>query len=111
MKNAEFKSSILPTIVAYLLWFVTVALCVLDLLRLRSIMLAAYVALRLGKWTFGVVDKAGTVVIGFACLIFVLVAENWYRKLAEAGWKPLFTRFAIVTVGQVAIILIASWVT
>lgn len=94
---------VLRTIVRYFLWLVTVALAVLDILAARHLLLAAHVALRLGKWTFGLVDKIGLIIIALVCLVLVFLAEDWYRRLANASWGILLKWFAVVTAGQVAL--------
>ncbi|MBM3187981.1 MAG: hypothetical protein FJZ90_04570 [Chloroflexi bacterium] len=95
----------------YVLWFVTVALGILDIIFLRRILLAVHVMLRLGKWWLGFADKLGVILLGLACLVFVLLAESWYRRLAAAGWRPLLERFLWVTVGQAAIVVMGWFLT
>ena len=104
MTNAFSEcEGVLRSIVHYSLWLITVALGVLDIFAARHLLLAAHVALRLGKWTYGLVDKVGLVIIALACIILVFLAEDWYRRLANAGWGILLKRFAVVTAGQVVL--------
>ena len=109
--SSEFsqRQGVLLIVLQYSLWLLTVALAILDMLVARHLLLAAYVALRLGKWTFGLLDKAGTVIIGLLCLILVFLAEDWYRRSANIGLGVLVKWFAVVTAGQVAFGLLARY--
>ena len=99
------RGGIWPLVAHYPLWLITVALAILDIVFVRKLLLALYVALQLGKWAYGLADKAGLIVLGLACVVGVFLAEEVYRRSALVGWSLLMKRFLTITAIQAAFIV------
>lgn len=86
----------------YVLWFVTAALGIVDILLARSLLLEIAIALHVNPWTHSAIDKFGLVILGIGWLILTWVVEAYYRKAAAENIRKLLRYFAVVTVSQIA---------
>jgi hypothetical protein len=89
-------------VAVYLLWLVTAALGILDILLARTLVLEIAHASGLNPWAFGAVDKFGLIILGVGWIILVYLWEARYRKAAAKGSRRLLRSFALATGTQVA---------
>lgn len=99
-------------VVSFLLWLVAVGLTILDFLYGRLLIMGLFGLTNLNQWILSFIDRASVFILGLLALILVLYLEHYYRTGVEH--RRLWSRFARVTVLQVAIILaglIFAWFT
>ena len=58
-----------------MLWFITGALGLLDLLAARRVLLEIHSALRLSHWTLGAVHNFGLLILAIIWLVLFLLCE------------------------------------
>lgn len=87
---------------SYVLWLVTAALGVVDILIARRLLLESAVALNVNPWAHSAIDKFGLVILGIGWLILTYAAEAYYRKAVAENIRKLLRYFAVVTVSQIA---------
>jgi hypothetical protein len=84
---------ILFYILAYLLWLVNTAVCVLALLEFRSAVNVFWVMTGRSLWALGLANQAGLLPGGLAVLAYVVCLEGYYRGCV-AQLYALLRRFA-----------------
>lgn len=80
-----------------ILWLVTAALGVADLLIGRRLLLEIAYALDVNPWAHSAIDKFGFLFLGICWLISVYVIEYIYGKAAKLGLRKLLRSFAVVS--------------
>ena len=88
---------------SYVLWFVTAALGIVDMLIARGLLMEIAYALGANPWTYSAIDKFGVIILGIGWLILTYTAEAHYRKAASASMYGLLRCFVVVTGTQIAI--------
>ena len=95
----------------YILWIVTAALGIMDILLARRLLLEIAIALHVNPWAHSAIDKFGLVILGIGWLILTWVVEAYYRKATAENVRKLLRYFAVVTVSQIAFGGLAFFVT
>jgi hypothetical protein len=95
----------------YILWFVTAALGIGDILLARNLLLEIAIALHVNPWTHGAIDKFGLIILGIGWLILTWVVEAYYRKAAGENIRKLLRYFAVVSLSQIIFGGLAVFVT
>lgn len=93
-------------IICYIAWFAIAAAGVWLLLQLRLNLIDISMAIDVGPWALGAIDKFGIVLLGLAWVVGVFAAEGYLRKGVELGqlW-PRLGRVAGIEAG----LLVASY--
>ena len=93
---------------SYLLWLISAALGVADMLVARTVLRA--VALKLGadRWSLPAIEKFGILALGIVWLALVYVCEARYQKDAAVGMDRLVRRFAWVTGVEIGFLVLAN---
>jgi hypothetical protein len=81
--NAAFPlalKNILLYVLAYLLWLVNVAVCIVAVIQVRSVVNVLWVALEYNRWTLGVVSQTSVLLGGLAACIYIVFLESYYRR-------------------------------
>lgn len=92
----------------YLLWLISAALGVADLLVARTLLRAVAFALGADRWSLPSIEKFGFLALGLLWLVMVYVVEALYQKDAAVGMGRLMRRFAWVTGIEVAFLALAN---
>jgi len=73
----------LSAILAYALWFASAALALWLVLQMRLLFLVDLPmrSRTISHWAFGAIDKFGFFVLGVSWLIFLVVSEEYFRRL------------------------------
>lgn len=87
-------------VAVYLLWLVTAALGILDVLVARTLILEIAHSSGLNPWAFAAVDKFGLILLGVGWIILVYLWEARYRKAARQSSRQLLQSFAVATAIQ-----------
>jgi hypothetical protein len=93
---------------SYLLWLISAALGVADLLVARTLLRAVAFELGADRWSLPAIDKFGFVALGIVWLALVYVCEARYQKDAAVGMDRLVRRFAWVTGFEVGFLVLAN---
>ena len=82
------KGILLHTL-AYLLWLVSVVVCVAAIVQLRSTVNVLWVAFRGDRYSLGLVNQLCLLLGGLVALIYVMFLEGYYRSsITRRGPKP-----------------------
>ena len=65
---------------AYLLWLVTIVVCVVAVLQLRSTANVLWAALGGDRYSLSVVNQVSLLLGGFAAFVYVVFLEGYYRE-------------------------------
>ncbi len=98
---------ILLHVLAYLLWLVSIAVCVAAVLQLRSTVNVLWVALGGDRYSLGLANQVTLLLGGLAAFVYVVFLEGYYREGVRRG-ASLLRRFAItiaVPLGVIALCL------
>ncbi len=101
-------TGLIRVVLCYVLWFITGALGLLDLLVARRVLVEVHFALRMNPWTLAAVDKFGLLILAIIWLVLVLLCEDWYRGVAALSLNRLLKRFAVVMGAQVGFLAVAQ---
>ena len=93
-----------------ILWVVTAAVGVVDMLIGRRLLIEIAYALDVDPWAHSAIDKFGFLLLGIAWLISTYVIEYIYGRAAKRGLQRLLRSFAIVTGLFVAFAVLAAGV-
>ncbi len=101
---------VLPYVLAYLFWLVSIVACVPAVLQLRSAVNVLWVALGGAYWSLGLANQVTLLLGSLAAFVYIMLLEGYYRNGARpgAGRASLLRRFAItlaVPVGVFALSL------
>lgn len=72
-------------VLAYILWLVTAALCVVAVIELRSAVNVIWAALGGDRSTINLVNQVSLLLGGLAAFIYVLFLEGYYRESVQRG--------------------------
>jgi hypothetical protein len=103
----------MSAVAVYLLWLVTAALGIADVLAARTLILEIAHASGLNPWAFGAVDKFGLIILGVGWIIWVYLWEARYRKAARTSSRNLLRSFGLATLIQLAfavVVLLVAYV-
>ena len=82
------SKGILLHVLAYLLWLVSVIVCVAAVVQLRSTVNVLWVALGGDHYSLGLVNQLSLILGGLAAFIYILFLENYYRSsITRRGQK------------------------
>ncbi len=101
---------VLPYVIAYLCWLVSIAACVAAVLQLRSAVNVLWVAAGGARSSLGLANQVTLLSGSLAAFVYIMFLEGYYRDGARpgAGRASLLRRFAItlaVPVGVFALSL------
>jgi hypothetical protein len=85
----------------YLLWIVSVAFGLFDLIISRELLLNIFALVGANLWVLSVIDKSGLFILGLAWLVFAIASENYYRK--GVGESDLARRFGLVIAAELSV--------
>jgi hypothetical protein len=90
--NAAFPlalKNILLYVLAYLLWLVNVAACIVAVIQFRSVVNVLWIALEYNRWAMGLVNQLCVLLGGLAACIYIVFLESYYRRsVARRVQKP-----------------------
>jgi len=92
----------------YLLWLISAALGVADLLVARTLLRAVAFALGADRWSLPAIERFGFLAFGIFWLALVYVCEAIYEKDAAVGMGRLVRRFAWVAGFEVGFLVLAN---
>lgn len=92
----------------YILWLISSALGVVDLMALRLVVRTGAVALGADMWTLPAIEKFAFLFMAIICTAFIFWCEYFYRKALNIGMKQLMRVFAQVTGIQIGLAVLAS---
>lgn len=75
-------------IVAYLLWLVSVAACVVAAIQLRAAIAALWAAFGGDCYTIDLVSQVGLLVASLAAFTYAIFLEGYYRKSVPTRAEP-----------------------
>jgi hypothetical protein len=93
---------------SYLLWLISAALGVADMLVARTVLRAVALELGADRWSLPAIEKFGILALGIVWLALVYVCEARYEKDAAIGMDRLLRRFAWVTGFEVGFLVLAN---
>jgi hypothetical protein len=93
-------------VLAYLLWLVSSAACVVAVLQLRAAVNALWVALGGNRYSLGLANQVSLLLAGFAAFVYVIFLEGYYREAVGHG-ASLFRRFAVTMAVPVGVIVLS----
>lgn len=96
----------LQSVLVYLLWLVSMVVCVAAVLQLRAAVNVLWVALGGNRYSLGLVNQVTLLLGGFVALIYVLFLEGYYRQAARRG-VSLFRPFAVTMAVPLAVIVLS----
>ncbi len=67
-------------VLAYLLWLVNIAVCVVAVIQLRSTANVLWVALGGNRYSLGLVNQLSLLLSSLAAFIYVVFLESYYRE-------------------------------
>jgi len=74
------QKDILLYVLAYLLWLVTLALCLVVVIQLRSTVNVLWAALGGDRYSLGLVNQVSLLLGGLAAFVYVVFLESYYRE-------------------------------
>ncbi|MCX6032739.1 MAG: hypothetical protein NT169_26080 [Chloroflexi bacterium] len=77
--SALTPKGVLLYVLAYLLWLVSIVVCVVAVIQLRATANALWAALGGDRYSVGVVNQVSLLLGGLAALIYVMYLESYYR--------------------------------
>jgi uncharacterized membrane protein len=82
------SKGILLHVLAYLLWLVSVVVCVAAVVQLRSTVNVLWVAFRGNRYSLGLVNQLSLILGGLAAFVYILFLEYYYRSsITRRGQK------------------------
>ncbi|HEY65065.1 MAG TPA: hypothetical protein G4O02_10900 [Caldilineae bacterium] len=92
-------------IIGYLLWLLSSALAVLDLIAARATVMRIATVIGLGRWVLGAIDRFGILILGVVGCAFVLFCEYYYRE--GVAKRRLWYRFGRVSAVEIGVLILA----
>jgi hypothetical protein len=92
-------------VACYVLWLVTAAVGLLDVVAIRQLVEWTYAALHLDKWGLAAASHGATIVLGVAWLGVTMYAEHAYRE--GVARRALWGRFARLTLAEAVPLVLA----
>lgn len=92
----------------YILWLISSALGIVDLMALRLVIRTAAVALGANMWTLPAIEKFAFLFLAIVCTAFIFWCEYFYRKALDISMKQLIRVFAQITAIQIGFAVLAS---
>jgi hypothetical protein len=89
MRTSPIKTELAPSltlkgillyVLAYLLWLVSIAVCVVAVIQLRATVNVLWVALGGDRYSLGLVNQVSLLLGGFAAFVYVVFLESYYRE-------------------------------
>jgi len=72
-------------VLCYVLWIVSAALGIFDMLILRGLLVNISALVGANRWVLSAIDKFGLFLLGLAWLVFALVSESYYSEGGRRG--------------------------
>ena len=81
--------STLLFVLAYLLWLVSIAACIVAVIEFRSAINVLWVMTGHSRWTLGLADQLSLLLGGLVAFVYVLFLESYYRRsIAPQSQRP-----------------------
>jgi len=93
---------------AYILWLITAALGLLDILAARVVVRAVAFQLGADRWSLPAIEKFAFLALGIVWLVLVYLCEHLYQQDVAISMSRLMRRFARVTGIEVGILVLAN---
>ena len=94
-REVKFFRRILPYVLCYLLWVITIALAFLNLLGARGLYLTIMGVFSVQSWSAGAIDKITFLFLGIVWLVLAIFSEYYYR--ASISKNRLWKSFSLIT--------------
>jgi hypothetical protein len=96
-------SQTLAYILSHILWLVSSALAVFEIVIATRILSRVYGLTSPNRWIHGALDRFGILILSVVGMGFVFFCEHYYREGVKKGefWK----RFGLVTGAEVVVLL------
>ena len=128
-------------VLAYLLWLVTVVVCIVAVIEFRSAINVLWAVTGHSRYSLGLVNQLSLLLGGFAAFVYVVFLEGYYRRsvmpreqrlkagsdvstqgqalpqsrisqwLARSGFKVLLQRFAITIAIPLGLLVVSLVMT
>jgi hypothetical protein len=92
----------------YILWLISSALGIVDLMALRLVIRTVAIALGAGMWTLPAIEKFAFLFLAIVCMVFIFWCEYLYRKALNISLKQLIRLFAQIAGIQIGLAVLAS---
>jgi len=91
----------LSVVLAYGLWLASAALSLWLVLQMRLLLLVELPMrmLNINHWAFSAIDKFGLVILGVVWLVFVVVSEEYFRRMIDHGIRLRAVVWLFVVMG------------
>jgi hypothetical protein len=96
-------------VLGYVLWVVSAALVVLDMLVSRGLFMRILTLTNANRWVLGAIDRFGFLFLGLIGLAFVIFFEHYYREGIERN--VLWRRFGLITAAELSLLFLAGLVS
>jgi hypothetical protein len=94
-KVVKFLRRILPYVLCYLLWGITIALAFLNLITARSLYLTIMGVLSVQPWSASAIDKITFLFLAIVWLVLAIFSEYYYRT--SISKNRLWKSFSLMT--------------
>lgn len=91
----KFLRQILPYVLCYFLWVITIALAFLNLIMARGLYLTIMGVLSVQSWSASGIDKVTFLFLGIVWLVLVIFSEDYY--LTSISKNRLWKSFSLLT--------------
>ena len=91
----KFLGGILPYVLCYLLWIITIALAFLNLIVARNLYLTIMGVLSVQPWSASGIDKITFLFLGIVWLVLTIFSEDYYRT--SISKNRLWKSFSLIT--------------
>ena len=100
----------LTVIYAYALWLVSVALALWLVLQMRLLFLVELPmrSTTINHWAFSAIDKFGFLILGILLLIYLVISEEYFRRLIRRNF-PFRAVVSVFVVEGVLLGLVYLW--
>ncbi len=75
-------------VLAYVLWLVTLLICILAVLQLRVAVNAVCLAAHVDRYTLSLIDQLCIILGGFLAFLYVMYLEHYYREGVTLRIRP-----------------------
>ena len=97
---------ILFYVLAYLLWLVSAAVCIVAVIELRLTVNVLWVLTGHSPWTLGLADQLSILLGGLVAFVYVVFLESYYRH-SVAQVHALLRRFAWTIAIPIGLLLVS----
>ena len=100
-QSSSRARTVLSVVLAYALWLLSAALALWLILQMRLLFLVELpMRMRnINHWAFSAIDKFGFIILGVIWLIFVVVSEEYCRRMIDHGLRLRAVVWLFVVMG------------